>query len=99
MREAQDAVSTSVRRRTVAAAAAVLVVLWLSAGTPWWPPAVALTAAFVVWVLGPLLPRRLRYPLLAAGLAGAASLVPVLSVGAWLLAAAGVVARHRNPRG
>lgn len=70
----------------------LVVGLWLLAGAPWWPPAAALAAILVVGLLRRLLPRRLCRPAVAGGVVGAMALIPELSVGAWLLATAGLIA-------
>jgi hypothetical protein len=54
--------------------------------------AVGLAAAVLVRLLGPALPRRMRRPLLAAGVAGTVAMATGLSLWAWLLLVAGGVA-------
>jgi hypothetical protein len=89
---------------TVLAAAGPLVVLWLVGGAPWWPPAAAIAAGLLVRLLGRIMPRRLHHPIAAGGVVGAVALAPELSVGGWLLLAAGAAAllgragRRASPR-
>ena len=54
--------------------------------------AVGLAAAVLVRLLGPALPRRMRRPLLAAGVAGTVAMATGLSLWSWLLLVAGGVA-------